>query len=69
MLKRSHYRKPQTRLVGRKILCGHCNRKTVFGKIGVLNKVVFFFCSKCWESDPAGCIKQMKGAASIEASA
>lgn len=62
-------RAPRKQLIGRKILCGHCNRRTVFGKIGLLNKVLFFFCSKCWEEDSEGCFKQMRGSASIERAA
>lgn len=62
-------RAPRKQLIGRKILCGHCNRRTVFGKIGLLNKVLFFFCSKCWADDAEGCMKQMCASASLTGAA
>ena len=63
------FRELRTRLVGRKVLCSRCNRRTVFGKIGIFNKVLFLFCSKCLEQDHAGCILQMRKVASIERAA
>jgi hypothetical protein len=35
-------------LVGRKITCNMCERKTVAGASRVMRKVLFFFCPGCW---------------------
>ena len=49
-------RKP---LVGRKIICNHCERKTIKGAARVMRKVLFFFCPQCWRNRDA-CENQMR---------
>jgi hypothetical protein len=51
-------------LVGRKVVCSHCSRRTTFGKIGILRKIMFLFCQDCWGTKSEACIRQMKAVAS-----
>ncbi len=36
------------RLVGRKVHCHLCSRKTVSGTTRVCRKLIFHFCAGCW---------------------
>lgn len=56
---------PKRRPAGRRVLCSHCSRRTVFGKIGIFHKVLFLFCAACLEKDRPGCLAQMHSVASL----
>ncbi len=46
-------------LVGRKIVCNHCEHRTVQGTARVRRKVLFFFYTDCWTRKHDECNAQM----------